>query len=145
VVLNLGDVLKEYGQRLGGLAAKLQKQLTLALPDAPVRVLADDTLLSQAVMNITSNCLRYAGHEANITLLQREGNAVIRISDDGDGVPEADLPHIFDRFYKGKGGNFGLGLAIAKSATEFMGGRVTAHNGAKGAVFELIFPESNQP
>ena len=41
---------------------------------------------------------------------------ILMYSSDGDGIPVQDLPHIFDRFYKGKNGNFGLGLAIVKSA-----------------------------
>jgi signal transduction histidine kinase len=69
-------------------------------------------------------------------------NAVIRIADDGEGIAEADLPHIFERFYKGKGGSFGLGLAIAKSAVEFMGGTIAARNGEEGAAFEITLPKT---
>lgn len=138
--VNLCDILKEYVQRLGGLAAKQQRQLTLTLPDTSLAVQADDTLLSQAVMNIVSNCIRYAKTAVHIELLPVESNAVIRISDDGHGIPETDLPHIFERFYKGKGGHSGLGLAIAKSAVEFMGGSVRAYNGKIGAVFEIALP-----
>ncbi len=143
-VINLCDVLKEYAQRLGGFVSKLQRQLTLTLSDTPVLVLADDALLSQAVMNIASNCLRYAKTTANISLLQSKTDAVIRITDDGAGIPEADLPHIFERFYKGTGGNFGLGLAIAKSAVEFMNGNVRAYNTKGGAVFEITLPVQSE-
>lgn len=142
---NLCDVLKEYTQRMGGYAAKLEKQLTLTLPDKPIVILADDTLLSQAVMNITFNCLRYAKTTTNITLMEFGENAVIRVSDNGDGIPFSDLPHIFERFYKGRGGNFGLGLAIAKSSVEFMSGTVQAYNCEEGAVFEITLPQPNKP
>ena len=68
-----------------------------------------------------------------------EGKQVaISVSDDGDGIDEKDLPHLFERCYKGKGGNFGIGLAIAHSAAEKMGGSlesVNKHEG--GAVFTL--------
>jgi two-component system, OmpR family, sensor histidine kinase CssS len=140
IVTNLCDVLKEYTQRMGGYAAKLEKQLILTLPDNPITILADDTLLSQTVMNITFNCLRYAKTAAHIALLEDEKNAVIRITDDGNGISPADLPHIFDRFYKGNNGNFGLGLAIAKSAVEFMSGIIQADNDQNGAVFEITLP-----
>ncbi|MDD4699705.1 MAG: ATP-binding protein [Oscillospiraceae bacterium] len=71
-----------------------------------------------------------------ITLIQENEKAIIRISDDGNGINEQDLPNIFDRFFKGKSGNFGLGLAIAKSAVEFMKGNIIAYN-QDGAVFEI--------
>jgi len=122
---------------LAGYAAKLEHQLILELPDFQICVIADDTLLSQSVMNIVSNCLRYANVAVKITLLSSGDYAIIRICDDGNGIPENDLPHIFDRFYKGKGGNFGLGLAIAKSAVSSIGGHVNAYNNDNGAVFEL--------
>lgn len=96
-------------------------------------------------MNITFNCLRYAKTAANITLMEFNENAGIRVSDNGDGIPFSDLPHIFERFYKGRGGNFGLGLAIAKSSVEFMSGTVQAYNCEEGAVFEITLPQPNKP
>jgi len=139
-LMNLSDVLKEYAQRLAGYTTKIEHQLVLDLPNFQINVMADDTLLSQSVMNIVSNCLRYANSIVKITLLTSNNYAVIRICDDGDGIPENDLPHIFDRFYKGKGGNFGLGLAIAKSAAVSIGGYLNAYNNDFGAVFEIFLP-----
>ena len=142
-IMNLTDVLKEYAQRLTGYATKMGHQLTLELPAFEMAVMANDTLLSQAVMNIVSNGLRYANASVKITLLASENYAVIRICDDGNGIPVNDLPHIFDRFYKGKGGNFGLGLAIANSAIVSIGGHINASNDDTGAVFELYLPIQN--
>ena len=139
-IMNLTDVLKEYTQRLTGYAAKLGHQLTLELPNLQIAVIADDTLLFQSIMNIVSNCLRYANSTVEVALLIRGNHAVIRICDDGNGIPENDLPHIFERFYKGAGRNFGLGLAIAKSSIESIGGQIKAFNEDNGAVFELYLP-----
>lgn len=141
VQLDLGNILKEYVQRLGGLAAKQEREIKLVLPDKPMVVAADDTLLSQAVINTVSNCLRYARKAVVITLNEKNNYAVIRITDDGDGIAEEDLQHIFERFYKGKGGNYGLGLAIAKSAVECMGGSIRAGNCETGAIFEIELPK----
>ena len=55
-----------------------------------------------------------------------EGKNVIEIYDDGYGTIEKNSPHLFERFYKGEKGNFGLGLAIAKEAMENMNGNITA-------------------
>lgn len=63
---------------------------------------------------------------------------LIQVLDDGDGIQEQDLPHLFERCYKGKGGNFGIGLTIAKTAAEYMQGSLTAANRPEGgAVFTL--------
>lgn len=136
--LNLCNLLPEFVQRLGGIAVKQKKEFSLTLPSEPVVVNGDEELLGQAVANILSNCLRYAREKVEITLLS-DGNAVtIRIKDDGPGIPEEDLPHLFERFYKGKGGKFGLGLAIARFAVLLLGGDIKAYNGNTGAVFDII-------
>ena len=65
----------------------------------------------------------------------------ITIRDDGPGISEADLPHLFDRFYKGKNGNHGLGLSIAKRSMEYMGGNIEAESSPEGAIFMIILPQ----
>ncbi|MBE5991296.1 MAG: HAMP domain-containing histidine kinase [Paenibacillaceae bacterium] len=137
--VNLCHLLKDYTQRLMGLAAKSEKQLELLLPEYDVMIQTDDVILSQAVINIVSNCMRYARQKVTISLEKKGGIVSLIISDDGDGIPQNDIPFIFDRFYKGKNGNFGLGLAIAKSAAELLNGRIKAYNQEQGAVFEILF------
>ena len=65
----------------------------------------------------------------------------LTIRDDGPGIAENDLPHLFDRFYKGKNGNHGLGLSIAKRSMEYMGGDIAAESSPDGAVFTIILPQ----
>lgn len=136
---NLADYLKEYLQRINGYAIKEGKVLEQLIPAESILVSIDDALLAQTMINILSNCIKYAFKTVTVTLFSEAECAVIRISDDGGGIASEDLPYIFDRFYKGKSGNFGLGLSIAKSALEFMGGSITAYN-KTGAVFEIRLP-----
>jgi two-component system sensor histidine kinase CssS len=136
--MNLCELLPEFVQRLGGIAIKQQKKIMLTLPPYPVNIQGDEELLGQAMTNIVSNCLRYAKAEIQVSLLMKDHSIMIRIHDDGPGIPTEDLPHLFERFYKGKGGNFGLGLAIAKSAVQYIGGDITAYNYDKGAIFDII-------
>ncbi len=140
--INLNQTLLEYEQRLLGAAAKQQRRLTLRLPEQAPIVMGDDELLYQAVMNVVSNCLRYAKEEVLIALTFSDSQAAIRISDDGNGISAEDLPHLFERFYKGKNGSFGLGLAIAQSAMAALRGSITAGND-NGAVFTLTLPLTN--
>lgn len=135
--IELNELLNEYGYRLEGLALKEHKSVTVRSAAAFVRVSADERLLWQAVGNTASNCLRHARSWVLIELEEQDGQAVIRVSDDGPGFEEDALSHLFDRFYKGKGGSFGLGLAIAQKAMALLGGRIRAYNGDAGAVFDL--------
>jgi len=134
------ELLPELVQRLGGIEVTQKKTITLSLPQEQAIVTADEELLSCAVMNIVSNCMRYAKTKIEVSLFLREKHAVIRVQDDGPGISEEDLPHLFERFYKGKGGNFGLGLAIAKSAVQSASGKIEARNGETGAIFEIALP-----
>ena len=109
-------------------------------PEEPVMVSCDDTRLRRAVTNILSNGLRYARSELRLTCRADKRHVTIRIQDDGDGIAEEDLPHIFDRFYMGKSGKSGIGLALTREIIHLHKGTIRAYNGDTGAVFEITLP-----
>ena len=111
-------------------------------PEEPVMVSCDDTRLRRAVTNILSNGVRYARSELRLTCRTDKRNATIRIQDDGDGIAEEDLPHIFDRFYMGRSGKSGIGLALTREIIHLHKGTIRARNGDTGAVFEISIPVS---
>ena len=111
--------------------------ITPDFPETPVMVSCDDTRLRRAVTNILSNGVRYARSELRLTCRADKRYVTIRIQDDGDGIAEADLPHIFDRFYMGKSGKSGIGLALTKEIIHVHKGTIHAYNGDSGAVFEI--------
>ncbi|MDR1093272.1 MAG: HAMP domain-containing histidine kinase [Clostridiales bacterium] len=88
----------------------------------PLTVLADRALIKQAIRVFMENSVKYSGADGRITLSCYEdgGRCAVVVSDNGIGISETDLPHIFERFYKADasrrrdGGSAGLGLAIAK-------------------------------
>ena len=88
--------------------------------------------------NLISNAVRYAAREIRLSCHAADGKITVRVADDGPGIAEEDLPHVFERFYKGKDGNHGIGLAIAKTAAESWNGKLQVHNDG-GAVFEATF------
>ena len=116
--------------------------ITPDFPETPVMVSCDDTRLRRAVTNILSNGVRYARSELRLTCRTEKRHATIRIQDNGDGIAEADLPHIFDRFYMGKSGKSGIGLALTKEIIHLHKGTIRAYNGDGGAVFEITIPVS---
>ena len=116
--------------------------ITPDFPEEPVMVKCDDTQMRRAVTNILTNGLRYAHSQLCLTCRPDKRNVIIRIQDDGDGIAEGDLPHIFERFYMGKSGKSGIGLALTKEIIHLHKGTIRAYNGDTGAVFEISFPVS---
>ena len=108
--------------------------------EEPIMVKCDDTQMRRAVTNILTNGLRYARSELRLTCRTEKRHVTIRIQDDGDGIAEEDLPHIFDRFYMGKSGKSGIGLALTKEIVHLHRGTIRAYNGETGAVFEVTLP-----
>ena len=111
-------------------------------PETPVMVSCDDTRLRRAVTNVLSNGVRYARSQLHLTCRADKRHVTIRIQDAGDGIAEADLPHIFDRFYMGKSGKSGIGLALTREIIHLHKGTIRAYNGDSGAVFEISIPVS---
>ena len=111
-------------------------------PEEPVMVKCDDAQMRRAVTNILTNGLRYARSELCLTCRADKHHVTIRIQDDGDGIAEEDIPHIFDRFYMGRSGKSGIGLALTKEIIHLHKGTIRAYNGDSGAVFEISIPVS---
>ena len=116
--------------------------ITPDFPETPIMVSCDDTRLRRAVTNILSNGVRYARSQLRLTCRADKRHVTIRIQDDGDGIAEEDLPHIFDRFYMGRSGKSGIGLALTKEIIHLHKGTIRAYNGDSGAVFEISIPVS---
>lgn len=113
--------------------------------ERPLMIHTDPELLKRVIQNILSNCLRYAEHEILIRMSTDGNSLILLIQDDGPGFLEKDLPHIFERFYKGNGGNNGIGLSIVWTGIHYLGGSITAGNRAvpeHGAYYQLLLPLS---
>lgn len=95
----------------------------------PARVVGDPVALGQVVRNLLDNAVRHATSRVAVHLTSEQGEAVLRIDDDGPGVPEADRERVFERFVRldearsRDAGGSGLGLAIVRSVVEAHGGR----------------------
>ena len=141
--MDLAGFIRDELTSLKGMEVAEQIQFQMQEGLEPVMALADRELLERAFRNVISNCVRYAAGLVEVKAEVRDGWAAVTIGDDGSGFPEQDLPHVFERFYKGQGGNFGIGLSIARTAMEYQGGRVEAYNRTApghGAVFVLWLP-----
>jgi signal transduction histidine kinase len=105
-------------------------KLVLATDEGVPDVLGDADRLAQVLRNLLSNALRHtpAGGQVMVRVTHSGGHVEIQVADTGSGIAPEDLPHVFDRFYRGdksrsrRGGGAGLGLAITRQL-------ITAHNG----------------
>jgi signal transduction histidine kinase len=110
-------------------------------------VKADRDRLEQALQNLAANAIRYAPRGTTVRLRATAAPARLSVEDEGPGIPEEHLPHIFDRFYKadasrvGVSGGSGLGLSIVKAIVERHGASLTVSSRPGRTVFEMTgFP-----
>ena len=104
-------------------------------------VSADVKLIERLISNLLSNGIRYAKSEIKLSCETSDKETIIKVSDDGDGIDKEDIPHIFERFYKGKGGKFGIGLSMASDIAKLHKGRLEVVSGENGTIFTLILPQ----
>ena len=140
VELAVNGFIEERLECLEGFAYSKNIKLVFQ-PGEEHKIITDAMLLERAFSNVMSNCIRYAGTQVAVAVREKEGDILITVTDDGPGFPDGGTEHLFDRFYKGKGGNHGLGLAIARCSMEYMGGSVRAADTQKGAEFEITLPQ----
>lgn len=144
--LNLSDILSELKE----IGVKLAAQKHIIINgeiESSVYIFGVEDKISRAILNIIDNAIKYSpnGGSIALSLFKRNNNAVIEVKDKGIGVFEEDLPHIFERFYRGsktaKTLGSGLGLAIAS-------GIIKAHHGEikvvskmnKGTTVTILLP-----
>lgn len=105
-------------------------------------VLCDEKQIRKAVSNLISNAFKYCKTTVTVACKNENDKTIIAISDDGDGIDKDDLPHVFERFYTGKKGNTGIGLALTKEIIKMHGGEIRVHN-ENGAVVEITLGSVN--
>lgn len=119
------------------------------LSDKPIWVEADQDRLTQIIDNILNNAIKYSPDGGNITvrLMTTHNEALLSIQDQGLGIPQKAIPHIFERFYRvdkarsREQGGTGLGLAIAKEVVERLNGRIWVNSiENKGSSFYISLP-----
>jgi len=137
------EILSRSGNNLKGIMLGTGVRVEYLFPPTPVLITCDERQFEKAFGNILSNGLRYAKSSILVTCLEENDHVTVSIQDDGDGIDEEILPNIFDRFYKGRHGKHGIGLAIAKTVFEHHRGTITAENTEIGARFTVRIPKNN--
>lgn len=137
---SINEIIDKSVEKVRSIAFKKGIRVnTMLYKDAKIN--CDRLKMIQAIINILSNSIRHARSEVDIITSNNEQWVEIRICDDGEGFPEGEANKIFERFYKGKKGDTGLGLAITKTIVEKHGGTIQAGNSSEGgAQFSIKLP-----
>ncbi len=124
------------------------------MPTSFPLVYADPVLIEQVIVNVIDNAVKYTSEGGRITLkaLKKDNEAIIRISDDGIGIPPEARNAVFDIFYRARAkdtqiAGTGLGLSICRGIVEAHGGRIVAKDGPKnkGTMIEITLPLTEAP
>jgi signal transduction histidine kinase len=144
---NLTELIRDAVSGLDALAKEKEIRVEMTL-DGGEDANIDPQRVREVLTNLLSNALRYTprGGESHVRLVEAgagvERSATISVEDNGPGIDAADLPHVFDRFYKSSdSGGMGLGLSIAKYLVEAHGGKIWAESEVgKGTKISFTIP-----
>ncbi|MEO5953686.1 MAG: ATP-binding protein [Chloroflexia bacterium] len=153
---SLEDLVSDALESMRAQAEQKKVHLEGNVEGQPSRVPLDAPRMQRVLYNLIQNAIRHTPQDGTITLTVRDAKDKVEliVADTGEGIPEDDLPHIFDSFYRGerartreryqRGPGAGLGLAIAKGIVEAHDGRITvASEPGHGAIFKLELPALN--
>jgi K+-sensing histidine kinase KdpD len=148
---DLDEIVAKVVRDMGGVAVQKEMIVQSQTEGTPQLIQGDAVRLYHMILNLVDNAMKYAPPKTQVDInlrYLREGIQII-VRDEGPGIPEQDLPRVFDRYYRGvqgtinKAAGSGVGLAAVKHMAEAHGGSVQVRNGAeKGAVFTITLPAS---
>jgi len=145
--VDLTSLVREVGEQFASRAEQTDRSFTMNIPEEFATVLGNETQLRQVVINLLENTLKFTPGSGSISVImeQADNESRLIIRDTGIGIPPEDLPHLFERFHRGRNaaeyaGN-GLGLAIVKAIVSGHGGRVAIQSHAgQGTEVIVTFP-----
>ena len=148
----LGTILRDLAMELGTRARAKGLDLSLELPSDLPAITIDATLVRQALTNLIDNAIKYTDQGTiHVTANQADNEIIVSVTDSGIGIPAANLPRLFEKFYRVKTREAvkkrgsGLGLSIVKSITELHNGRVWVESEpSRGSTFFLALPLSDE-
>lgn len=153
--VDVREVVDEVTTALGGAARRADISLGVVAPNTPVVATASSSALSRVLTNLVVNAIAHTGRGGAVDLVVADLGASVSIAvdDDGSGIPDEDLPRIFEVAYRGTTSRSpvnadglpvgsGMGLAIARGLIEAHAGEIVAANTERGSRFEVVLPHT---
>lgn len=150
--VSVAELVQDIVLQFKPIAEKKNIDLAAGFAEQPnTYITADIGLLNRAIANLINNAIEHTpvGGTVSITFTKDGTDVRLEVRDNGEGIPESDIPHIFDRFYqadksRSSDSNAGLGLAIAQKIFNLHGGKISVHSPiGTGTTFKVWIPESS--
>lgn len=144
--VNLSTVVREMGEVYASRAEQKGISFSHELPNADVLVQANESQLRRVLANLLDNAIKFTPEDGSVSvgLTTRERQVELWVRDTGIGIPQEDLPLLFNRFHRGRNtaafAGSGLGLAITRTIVEAHQGAVTVESGSRGTRFAVQLP-----
>ncbi|DAB21379.1 TPA: hypothetical protein CPT85_07975 [Candidatus Gastranaerophilales bacterium HUM_21] len=147
---SLKDFIEEGIAQLGALADKKGIKISVSYEDTKdADITADRNELRRVLLNLCGNALNHtkSGGEISISALNKEGDLILNVKDNGIGIPKEDLKKLFKRFSQGtsqkRSAGTGLGLYLSRQIVEAHNGKIWVESEvSKGSVFSILIPDS---
>ena len=142
----LAPIVNQAVEAVRPLYSSMNRELTVSLPVAPIYVNSDPARLAQVIGNLLNNACKFTdtGGKVAVSLEATDGDAIVRVKDNGIGIGAEDIPHLFELFaqvdtsLERSQGGLGIGLTLAKKLVEMSGGSIEAHSEGLGMGSEFV-------
>jgi signal transduction histidine kinase len=151
---DLAEIVREVAGAMEGLLEEKGLELRLNLPSDLPLVIGDRERIRQVLVNLLHNSMKFTPRGGVIYMGLEgtdQGDVLLQVADNGQGIPPRDLERIFDKFYQVDSSSTrqqpgaGLGLPICRKLVEAMGGRIWAESdGRTGSVFKVVLPSADR-
>ncbi len=149
--IDITNPIRNALESVDALAARKDIELITSFDPKLPLMMGDALSLSEVFVNVIGNAIKYSPDGSKVTLkTEKQGNMIlVSIKDNGIGISQDDLPHIFEGFYRGQSGKaiagHGIGLAVSRQIVDAHGGSITVESElGKGTTFVIVLPVSNK-
>lgn len=147
VKTDFAELVKETADSMEQVFIEKGLQFSLRIGFERLEILVDPDRIRQVILNLLSNASKFAVSQVTLLAFENEEDLILEVKDDGKGIPDEEIPYIFDKFYQAKNQTSkkpigsGLGLAISKKIIDYHGGTIIADSLEGLTTFRIILPK----
>lgn len=147
VKTEIGELIKETAESMEQVFAEKGLRFSVLQNFDHLELLLDPDRIRQVILNLLSNASKFASSTVLLQAMENEEDLILEVKDDGKGIPEEEMPYIFDKFYQAKNQTTkkpigsGLGLAISKKIVDYHGGTLLVDRVEELTTFRVILPK----